>query len=286
MNIIKKTILSLVASLLLVGNVYADTIKIATEGAYPPWNDSSADGKLIGFEVELANFLCIYMKRDCEIVAQDWDGMIPSLRLRKYDAIMAGMSITDERKEVMTFSQGYADEKASLAVMKGSDLEGMATDKVLDLNKSGGSSAKTLKILTNSLSGKTVCVQSGTIHQKFLDSGKVGKINLKTYKTQDDVNLDLSSGRCDVALAAISSFTDYAKAGNDVVLVGPEYRNGEFGNGVGVGLRQSDQFGSDSAFGKRDAQLLVDFNKAIDIARKNGKISELAIKWFGFDSSM
>ena len=286
MKILKKSILTLIASLLFVGNVYADTIKIATEGAYPPWNNTSEDGKLIGFEVELANFLCIYMKRDCEIVAQDWDGIIPSLRLRKYDAIMAGMSITDERKKVMTFSQGYADEKASLAVMKGSNLEGMKTDKVLDLNKTGGSTSKTLKILSDSLSGKTVCVQSGTIHQNFLDSGKVGSINLKTYKTQDDVNLDLSSGRCDVALAAISSFTDYAKAGNDVVLVGPEYRGGDFGNGVGVGLRQSDQFGIDSSFGKRDAQLLVDFNKAIDIARKSGKISELAIKWFGFDSSM
>jgi octopine/nopaline transport system substrate-binding protein len=271
---------------LFVGNVYADTIKIATEGAYPPWNNSSEDGKLIGFEVELANFLCIYMKRDCEIVAQDWDGMIQSLRLRKYDAIMAGMSITDERKKVMTFSQGYADEKASLAVMKGSDLEEMKTDKVLDLNKTGGSTTKTLKILSDSLSGKTVCVQSGTIHQNFLDSGKVGSINLKTYKTQDDVNLDLSSGRCDVALAAISSFTDYAKAGNDVVLVGPEYRGGDFGNGVGVGLRKSDQFGTDSSFGKRDSKLLDEFNKAIDSARKNGKISELAIKWFGFDSSM
>ena len=285
---LKKIILSVFASLFLFSSTLsADTIRIATEGAYPPWNSKSEDGKLIGFEVELANWLCIYMERDCKIVEQDWDGMIPSLRLRKYDAIMAGMSITDERKKVITFSQGYADEKASLAVMKGSDLEGMETSKVLDLNKKGGSTSKDLKTLTVALSGKTVCVQTGTIHQNFLESGDVGSINLKTYKTQDDVNLDLSSGRCDVALAAISSFTDYAKdSGKDVVLVGPEYRGGHFGNGVGVGLRQEAQFGSDSSFGKRDAQLLIDFNKAIDKARKSGKISELATKWFGFDSSM
>ena len=68
--------------------------------------------------------------------------------------------------------------------------------------------------------------------------------------------------------------------------VGPTFSGGHFGNGVGVGLRQEAQFGSDSAFGKRDAQLLKDFNKAIDQARKTGKISELAIKWFGFDASM
>ena len=285
---LKKIVLSIFASIFLFSSTLsADTIRIATEGAYPPWNSKSEDGKLIGFEVELANWLCIYMERDCKIVEQDWDGMIPSLRLRKYDAIMAGMSITDERKKVITFSQGYADEKASLAVMKGSDLEGMETSKVLDLNKKGGSTSKDLKTLTVALSGKTVCVQTGTIHQNFLESGDVGSINLKTYKTQDDVNLDLSSGRCDVALAAISSFTDYAKdSGKDVVLVGPEYRGGHFGNGVGVGLRQEAQFGSDSSFGKRDAQLLIDFNKAIDKARKSGKISELATKWFGFDSSM
>ena len=285
---LKKIVLSIFASIFLFSSTLsADTIRIATEGAYPPWNSTSEDGKLVGFEVDLANWLCIYMKRDCQIVAQDWDGMIPSLRLRKYDAIMAGMSITDERKKLITFSQGYADEKASLAVMKGSDLEGMNTSKVLDLNKKGGSTSKDLKTLTAALSGKTVCVQTGTIHQNFLESGDVGSINLKTYKTQDDVNLDLASGRCDVALAAISSFTDYAKAsGKDVVLVGPEYRGGHFGNGVGVGLRQEAQFGSDSSFGKRDAQLLIDFNKAIDQARKTGKISELAIKWFGFDSSM
>ena len=285
---LKKIILSVFASLFLFSSTLsADTIRIATEGAYPPWNSTSEDGKLVGFEVDLANWLCIYMQRDCKIVAQDWDGMIPSLRLRKYDAIMAGMSITDDRKKLITFSQGYADEKASLAVMKGSDLEGMKTDKVLDLNKPGGATDKTLKILTDALSGKTVCVQTGTIHQNFLESGDVGSINLKTYKTQDDVNLDLSSGRCDVALAAISSFTEYAEAsGKDVVLVGPEYRGGHFGNGVGVGLRQEAQFGSDSSFGKRDAQLLKDFNKAIDQARKSGKIKELAIQWFGYDSSM
>ena len=125
MNIIKKFSLGLLITLFLSISAHADKIRIGTEGAYPPWNSKDASGKLIGFEVDLANWRCIYMQRDCKIVAQDWDGMIPSLRLRKYDAIMAGMSITDERKKVITFSQGYADEVASLAVMKGSDLEGM-----------------------------------------------------------------------------------------------------------------------------------------------------------------
>ena len=284
MNIFKKTIFSVLASLLIIGNVYAaDKIRIGTEGAYPPWNSKDASGKLIGFEVELAWSLCRYMGKQCEIVEQDWDGMIPALLMRKFDAIMAGMSITAERQKTITFSQGYADEVAQLAVMKGSSLEGMDTPTGINLSLGGSDVNKALKTLTGALAGKTVCVQTATIHQNFLDSGDVGAVNVRTYKTQDEVNLDLASGRCDAALAAAVAFTDYAeKSGKSVVLVGPTFSGGAFGNGVGVGIRQ----GGDDTIGKRDAELLKSFNKAIDEARKDGVISKLAIKHFGFDASM
>jgi len=275
MNILKKFSLGLLISLFLSISANADKIKIGTEGAYPPWNSKDASGNLIGFEVELAKELCAIMKHECTIVEQDWDGMIPALVMRKFDAIMAGMSITDERMKTINFSQGYADEVASLAVMKGSSLEGMDTPEGINLSLGGGDVKKALKTLTGALAGKTVCVQTATIHQNFLESGDVGKIDIRTYKTQDEVNLDLTAGRCDAALAAAVAFTDYAeKSGKAVVLVGPTFSGGAFGNGVGVGLR------------KEDTQLAKDFNKAINTARKNGKISELAIKWFGFDASM
>ena len=287
MNIFKKTILTVLASLLVIGNVYADTIKIGTEGAYPPWNSKDASGNLIGFEVELAQELCAIMKAECTIVEQDWDGMIPALLMRKFDAIMAGMSITAERQKTITFSQGYADEVASLAVMKGSSLEGMDTPEGVNLTLGGSAVKKALKTITGALAGKTVCTQTGTIHQNFLESGDVGSVNVRTYKTQDEVNLDLTSGRCDVALAAAVAFVDYAeKSGKPVVLVGPTFSGGAFGNGVGVGLRQAAQMGENTTLGKRDADLLRAFNKAIDQARKDGVISRLAIKWFGFDASM
>ncbi len=283
MNIFKKTILTVLASFLIIGNVSAEKIKIGTEGAYPPWNSKDASGNLIGFEVELAQELCKIMKYECTIVEQDWDGMIPALVMRKFDAIMAGMSITDERKKTITFSQGYADEVASLAVMKGSSLEGMDTPEGINLSLGGSDVKKALKTLTGALAGKTVCTQTGTIHQNFLESGEVGSVNVRTYKTQDEVNLDLTSGRCDVALAAAVAFTDYAdKSGKPVVLVGPTFSGGAFGNGVGVGIRQA----SDSEIGKRDAKILKDFNKAINKARKKGIISKLAVKHFGFDASM
>ena len=275
MNVIKRFSLGLLITLFLSLSANADKIRIGTEGAYPPWNSKDASGKLIGFEVELAWTLCRYIGQQCEIVEQDWDGMIPALIMRKFDAIMAGMSITDERKKAINFSQGYADEVASLAVMKGSNLEGMQTSEGINLTKKSGAVKKDLKTITQALAGKTVCVQTATIHQNFLESGDVGKVNVRTYKTQDEVNLDLSAGRCDAALAAAVSFTDYAeKSGEAVVLVGPTFSGGAFGNGVGVGIR------------KDDADLLKSFNAAIDTARKQGKISELAIKWFGFDASM
>ena len=274
-NIFKFFLSSVAALMIFFSSAQADSIRIGTEGAYPPWNAKDESGKLIGFEVELANWLCIYMGADCTLVEQDWDGMIPGLIMRKYDAIMAGMSITDERMKTINFSQGYADEVASLAVMKGSSLEGMDTPKAINLSTGGGDVKKALKTLTAALAGKTIGVQTATIHQNFLESGDVGSVKVRTYKTQDEVNLDLAAGRIDAALAAAVAFTDYAeKSGKPVVLVGPTFSGGAFGNGVGVGIR------------KDDTALMKKFNAAINTARKNGKISELAIKWFGFDASM
>ena len=284
MNKFTKLFLSIFASIVLLSStVLADKVKIGTEGAYPPWNAKDASGNLIGFEVDLAKELCTIMGHECTIVEQDWDGMIPALLMRKFDAIMAGMSITAERQKTITFSQGYADEVASLAVMKGSGLGSLDTPEGVNLSIGGADVKKALKTITDALAGKTVCVQTATIHQNFLESGDVGKVNVRTYKTQDEVNLDLAAGRCDAALAAAVAFTDYAeKSGKSVVLVGPTFSGGAFGNGVGVGIRQA----GDGAIGKRDAKLLKDFNKAIDKARKQGIISELAIKHFGFDASM
>ena len=276
MNILKKTIFSVLASLLIIGNVFAaDKIKIGTEGAYPPWNSKDAAGNLIGFEVELANELCKIMRHDCTIVEQDWDGMIPALVSRKFDAIMAGMSITDERKKTINFSQGYADEVASLAVMKGSKNGGLKTLSAINLTSISAEEQETLDVLVKAFKGKTIGVQTATIHQNFLDSGMMGKIKVRTYKTQDEVNLDLAAGRIDAALAAAVAFTDYAeKSGKEVILTGPTFAGGAFGNGVGVGIR------------KGDSELINDFNAAIDKARDDGIISRLAIKHFGFDASM
>lgn len=275
MKIFKTLGLGILISSFLTISSIADQIKIGTEGAYPPWNSKDAAGNLIGFEVELANELCKIMKHDCTIVEQDWDGMIPALVSRKFDAIMAGMSITSERMKTINFSQGYADEVASLAVMKGSKNEGLNTMSAINLSDVSADEQATLDVLTKAFKGKTIGVQTATIHQNFLESGLMGSVKVRTYKTQDEVNLDLSAGRIDAALAAAVAFTDYAeKSGKEVVLTGPTFAGGDFGNGVGVGIR------------KGDSKLINDFNAAIDKARDDGIISKLAIKHFGFDASM
>ena len=275
MKIFKTLGLGILISSFLTISSIADQIKIGTEGAYPPWNSKDSAGNLIGFEVELANELCKIMKHDCTIVEQDWDGMIPALVSRKFDAIMAGMSITSERMKTINFSQGYADEVASLAVMKGSKNEGLNTMSAINLSDVSADEQATLDVLTKAFKGKTIGVQTATIHQNFLESGLMGSVKVRTYKTQDEVNLDLSAGRIDAALAAAVAFTDYAeKSGKEVVLTGPTFAGGDFGNGVGVGIR------------KGDSKLINDFNAAIDKARDDGIISKLATKHFGFDASM
>ena len=127
MNFFKTVSLALLGSALAIGGAAAQgkTLKLATEGAYAPWNFTGAGGKLDGFEIELAQDLCGRMKVKCEMVAQDWDGIIPALNAKKYDAIMAGMSITEDRKKVIDFTTAYANSPNGFLVAKNSPLAKM-----------------------------------------------------------------------------------------------------------------------------------------------------------------
>ena len=254
-------------------NAFAGKIKIGTEGAYPPWNTKDANGNLSGFEVELAYELCHIMKHDCEIVQQDWDGTIPALKMKKFDAIMSGMSITDERLKVINFSQGYADEVASFAV---NSKQFINTIDSINFNKKLNSKEKkSISILKEFLNGKTVCVQAATIHHGFLESGIFDNIKIRTYSSFEEVGTNLLKGNCQAGLAAAIAFIDYSeKTNKNLNLIGPKFSGGHFGNGVGVGVR------------KEDKKLLKQFNKAIKIANKRGIIQKLSVKWFGYNSSM
>ena len=146
-------------------------LRIATEGAYPPWNFTAPDGKLDGFEVDLAQDLCRRMQARCNIVQQDFDGMIPALHSGKFDAIMAGMSITEQRQQAIAFSRPYVALGNGIVVEKGTDLA-RALGSVQRLSLDDGSEATKQGIarIQAALKGKAVGVQGSTTHAAFAGS--------------------------------------------------------------------------------------------------------------------
>ncbi len=250
-------------------------IKIGTEGAYPPWNGTNAAGELEGAEIDLAADLCVRMNAECEFVVQDWDGMIPALEIGKYDAIMAGMSITEERKMKIDFSIGYMTEPASLSALRGSVLGTLKAPGKVNLDNMDSETKGLLATIQSVLAGTTVGVQTSTTHENFLNEHMDG-VDIKVYDTQQNMELDLAAGRIDAALSDKASMQAFAETsiGNRVKLIGPDLFGGSFGGGVGVGIR------------KLDSDLTAMFNKAISEASADGSIKSISIKWFGKDISM
>lgn len=248
-------------------------IKIATEGAYAPWNFTTADGKLDGLEVELANDLCARMKVTCEIVAQDWDGLIPSLTVGKFDVIMASMFITPKRLETIDFTQPYAVDPSGFAVAKDSDLGklGVSAEKFKLEDEAAATAA--IDKLKPLLQGKIVGVQAATTNLDFVKKYFGDTVEIREYKTTEQHDLDLAAGRIDAlfaqqtALAATLAKPEFA----DYTIAGPGFVGGVFGLGTGAGLR------------KEDTKLKDMLNAAIDSAIADGTIKRISEKWVGTD---
>ncbi|WP_343561050.1 ABC transporter substrate-binding protein [Kiloniella sp. b19] len=252
----KLTTLAVAAALplaLAAGVQAADKVRIGVEGAYPPFSSVDADGKLVGFDIEIAHALCEEMKVECELVAQDWDGIIPGLLARKYDAIIASMSITEERKKKVDFSAKYYNTPARFVRKKGSGIE----------------------IDDASLSGKTVGVQRGTIHDNFISGEFDGKLDIKYYGTQDEAYLDMAAGRIDLLFADSVAMDDgflKTDSGKDFEFVGPSYSDPKyFGEGAGIAIR------------KQDNDLRDNFSAAIKAIRANGVYQKINEKYFPYD---
>ena len=256
----------------------SQTIRIGTEGAYPPWNNLNSAGELEGAEIDFGNEACNRMGVTCEWVTQDWDGIIPALLQGKYDIIIAGMSITEERKEKVNFTTGYMTDGARFAVLKNSGLANLniAGMAKVNLNNAGGKEQAAIGQLIAAMDGKTVCVQSSTIHQNFLEKHMSGAVDVKLYQAVDDHNLDLAAGRCDAVLADVGSIIDFMESdgGVDVAFTGPTFSGGVFGDGVGGAVR------------KEDTDILEMWNAAISEMSKDGTTAEITKEWFGRDISM
>jgi len=227
------------------------TVRIGTEGAYPPFNYKDAAGNLKGFDIDIAKALCDKMKVKCVFVAQDWDGIIPGLLAKKYDAIVASMSITDERKKKVDFTDPYYRSPATFVVPKNSPI----TD-----------------VSPKAMAGRTIGAQSSTIHANYLeDNYKDSTIRL--YKTQDEVNADLAAGRLDAQLADKLVLFEWLKTkdGQCCKFVGPAITDPRwFGEGAGIAVR------------KEDKDLKEMFNKALKEILADGTYEKINKKYFPF----
>lgn len=277
MTIMKTLAAGMFAAVTLVTGASAQEkteITIATEGAFPPYNLTRPDGTLDGYDVELAHYLCDHMKIKCTIVAQAFDGMIPALNAGKFDAIMAGMSATEKRKEVIDFSMSYGSTGQAFAVLKDSDLSTMPLkDALYSLSSNEEGARKAVEELKPLLKGKVIGVQTASIASRFIDEYLKDTVEKREYKTTEQHDLDLIAGRVDVIMASMGYLkTAVEKPTNsDIEIVGPRFQGGFLGAGSSVGLRKS------------DTALKAKFDEAITAAKADGTLKTLSMKWFGFD---
>ena len=223
------------------------TIKIATESSFKPFSYTDADGNLIGYEIELIEALCAQMKADCDIISQDWDGLIPGLNAQKFDAIMAGISITPERQEVIDFSDPYFHTSIILIGKKGDDIS------------------------VDGLKGQPVASQRATVASQYLQD-KHAEADIKLYDTQDNAYLDLTSGRVRAMMSDKVTGTDWLKtpAGKDYEVKGQEITTDK--DAMGIGFRKGDP-------------LVAKFNKALAEIKANGTYDQISGSYFGTSST-
>lgn len=228
-------------------------VRIGVEGAYPPFSYVEPSGELAGFDIDIAKALGKAMGAEITLVAQDWDGIIPALLAKKYDAIIASMSITEERKKKVAFSNKYYNTPAKFVCKKGT-IDSFSREAI---------------------KGKSVGVQRATIHDKYLTDNYGKDVKVKRYGTQDEAYLDIVAGRIDMLLADSIALSDgflKKEEGKDYQFIGPDLSDPKwFGNGAGIAIR------------KEDKDLAALFNKAIDTIRADGTYKAIQDKYFDFN---
>ena len=230
-------------------------IRIGVEGAYPPFSEIGPDGKLKGFEIDLAMAYCAQMKAECTLVQQDFDGLIPALQTRKIDAIIASVSITEARKKVVAFSNPYYSTPARMLAKADSRFV----------------------FTPEGLKGKKIGVQRATIFEACV-TGTFTQSEIVRYTTQDQIFLDLKAGRIDMTMAdspAIDQGFLAKPEGKGFAMVGPNFDDPKyFGVGTGVAMRKADE-----------KTLGAKFNAAIATLQSNGTFKTMAGKYFPYDIS-
>lgn len=228
-------------------------LRVAIDPTYEPFTFKTSDGKPAGFDVDIAEALCAQTKRKCVYVEQVWDSMIPGLQARKYDVIISSMSITDERRKVVDFTDKYYSTPSGIVVKSGTPYTGPA-----------------------SLKGKRIGVLKGSTQEKFaMGELRPAGVTVVPYEAQDQVYLDIRSGRLDGTVAdkvEVKGGFLSKDEGKGYGFVGPDLAERKyFGDGIGVALR------------KGQGELKNQLNAAIKTIRSNGTYDRIAKKYFDFD---
>ncbi|MGH6811411.1 MAG: transporter substrate-binding domain-containing protein [Methylocella sp.] len=227
------------------------TVRIASEGARPPYNYLEHN-ELAGFEIDLARNLCARMKVSCSFIAQDWDGLIPGLLGHRYDAIMAAMEITSEDRKIIAFTKPYIRMPSSFMTAK--------QGATLDTGPAG-------------LAGKAIGVESGSTQEAYLED-VYKQSEIRPYATLEEAILDLAEGRLDAVVGDKDAIAEYMKTRKEAqccVLSADVPRDpAYFGDGIGIGLR------------KEDKALKAMFEKALDSCVADGAFARIRAKYFAF----
>lgn len=250
------------------------SVNIATEGAYEPWNLTLPGGKIGGFEPELMEILCQRMKMQCNVVVQNWDGMIASLNSGKFDVLMDAIVITPERQQVMTFSVPYARTPASFVALDAKLLPGKTGQAAaVTLGTDSKQTRASVEDLRKALKGKTIGIASGTVYTPFIDEQFKDVATVREYSSSAEAILDLQAGRIDVAfddVTFLNSLMDKPENKN-LAYTGPQIAGPIWGEGEALGFRQ------------KDADLKAKFDTALKEAQADGTVKKLSEKWFKLD---
>lgn len=274
MTFIRKLALAALGLVALAGTASAQKVRFATEGAFAPYNYTEANGTLAGFEIDLYKDLCTRAKLECTMEAQAFDGMIPALNAGKFDAIIAGMSITPKREEAVMFTIPYGNVGQTFMTLKSGTIGEIAgTGSIFSLSTDEAGAIAEIEKLKPKLKGKVVGVQTSTIAAAFLEKYLKGVVEVREYKTTEQHDLDLLAGRVDIVMASMAYLSTAKKKANnpDLLVSGPRFQGGLLGRGTGI------------AFRKADTELKAKFDAAIEAAKKDGTVSTLSTKHFGFD---
>jgi len=235
----KKWIVAATLASLALSAQAADKIRFAASATYPPFESLNRENQLVGFDIDLAKALCQQMKADCTFTNNAFDSLIPSLKFRRYDAVISGMDITAERSKQVDFTQPYYANSAIVIARK---------DQFSDFA---------------ALKGKRLGIENGTTHQKYLQE-KHPEVTVVAYDSYQNAILDMKNGRLDGVFGDSAVVNQWLKTNSDLATVGEHVTDADyFGTGLGIAVR------------KGNTELRDRFNHALAELKANGRWQQI-----------